>query len=140
MGLLEHFEAIKTLLNLAPTLTGKVRDTVMVKAGEPVRGIYVVLNGGGPTELEDERLTAIQLLDSDAVYEFETTSIAPDPTGALAVAAAVEAALIGKTFNVAGRRIGSIRLEESGDVDDVSTMVTPMFRVIEKFSVRSDRG
>ena len=99
-----HFAAMKARLESDSTLTGKVFDTANVDStGAVVRGTYVLLFGGGPDSLNDDRLAAPQSAGSDADYSYTARCVANTPDLVRSVQSKVIALFAGHRLEVAGR-------------------------------------
>ena len=104
-----HFNAFKALLLLIPILSNKIFTSVRLTNGTPVRANYVIVFPDAPNELDDNRFTAPQSVDSKAKYRYDVRVVAVDADGLLLLADAVMS-LIGKRPMVEGRRCDAIRL------------------------------
>jgi hypothetical protein len=124
--MLAHFLAFKALLVAVSVLANKVFSNVRVTNGQPVRANYVVLFPDGPADLDDNRLTALQRVDSRARYRYDVRVVAVDADGLLMLADAVMS-LIGKIPNVTGRKCDPVSLvpgveEGKGRFDPVTDL------------------
>ena len=124
--MLAHFLAFKALLLAVSVLANKVFSNVRVTNGQPVRANYVVLFPDGPADLDDNRLTALQRVDSRARYRYDVRVVAVDADGLLMLADAVMS-VIGKTPNVTGRKCDPVSLvpgveEGKGRFDPVTDL------------------
>lgn len=124
--MLAHFLAFKALLLAVSVLANKVFSNVRVTNGQPVRANYVVLFPDGPADLDDNRWTALQRVDSRARYRYDVRVVAVDADGLLMLADAVMS-LIGKIPVVSGRRCDPVSLvpgveEGKGRFDPVTDL------------------
>lgn len=124
--MLAHFLAFRALLLAVATLVGKVYSNVRVTDGKPVRANYVVLFPDAPADLDDNRFTARQAVDSRARWRYDVRIVAVDADGLLMLADAVMS-LIGKTPVVAGRKCDPVSLvpgveEGKGRFDSVTDL------------------
>ncbi|MFJ4997110.1 hypothetical protein ACIP5T_03090 [Microbacterium sp. NPDC088619] len=124
--MLAHFLAFKALMLAVTVLSNKVFANVRVAAGQPVRANYVVLFPDAPADLGDNRLTALQRVDSRARYRYDVRIVAVDADGLLMLADAVMS-LIGKAPNVSGRSCTPVQLvpgveEGRGRFDSVTDL------------------
>lgn len=135
----DHFDAVIARLEADSTLLGKVHDTALVTSdGLPVVGTYVLVFGGGPESFEDDRLTALQSPNADAVYVYTARAVATTPNGVRSVLTKVSAQMVGHRLVVAGR---SCRVEQTDatEIDwDKSTNPILFFGDLE-FTVHSSR-
>lgn len=104
-----HFNAFKALLLLITILSNKVYTSVRLTNGTPVRANYIVLYPDAPADLDDNRFTAPQSVDSKAKYRYDVRVVAVDADGLLLLADAVMS-LIGKRPIVEGRKCDLIKL------------------------------
>lgn len=104
-----HFNAFKALLLLVSILANKVYTSVRLTNGQPVRANYIVLFPDAPADLNDNRFTAPQSVDSKAKYRYDVRVVAVDADGLLLLADAVMS-VIGQCPTVEGRRCGLISL------------------------------
>lgn len=116
---MSEFDAVKSLLESVPLLTGKVVDTAVSDDGKAVRGSYVVLYGAGPSGLDDARYGTISRGDSDAEYELPAKAVSTDPEGVRLILSAVRS-LVGVKPVVLGRRcdpavvdFGAVKVDNS---------------------------
>ena len=115
---MSEFDAVRALLEDAPMLSGRVRDSAVADDGKAVRGEYVVLFGAGPNALDDARYGAIPRPDSDAEYEFPGRAVGTDPEAVRLILHAVRQ-VVGRKPAVAGRRCDPVVVEfESVKVDN----------------------
>jgi hypothetical protein len=124
--MLAHFLAFKALLLAVSVLANKVFSNVRMTNGQPVRANYVILFPDGPADLDDNRLTALQRVDSRARYRYDVRVVAVDADGLLMLADAVMS-LIGKIPDVAGRTCTTVKLvpgveEGKGRFDPVTDL------------------
>lgn len=104
-----HFLAFRTLLLAIPILANKVFSNVRLTNGQPARANYVVHFADAPADLNDNRYTAPQSVDSKAKYRYDVRVVAVDADGLLLLADAVMS-VIGQRPIVAGRKCGLISL------------------------------
>lgn len=103
------------LLEADPALT--VEDSAQVDdQGQLKRAQYVILYPTGPDELEDNRWTKAQELESTATITYELQAVSRTALGCADVADHVLVALVGKVPVVDGRTIDPIRYVEMSDV------------------------
>lgn len=112
-----HYNAVKTRLEAASVLSGKVDASVRVNDGEAVRANYVVLYPTGPSVLDDGRFTKLQQASSRATFLYDIRAVAVDADGCGLLTEAVYAQMIGATLTVTGRRCWPCRLDEAGRVE-----------------------
>lgn len=130
--ILETYAAMKTRAEAEATLTGKVVNTVRVdNNGTLIRDQYVILFGGGPERLDDDRFTAPQKPTSKAEFVFPTRSVSVTPDGALAVATKLMNQFVGFTPTITGRICERIQLDEGSfsevKIDD--SVLPPLYFV-----------
>jgi hypothetical protein len=136
----EHFDAFKALVTARAALADKAFDSArLTETGGLVRGTYVIIFGGGPDRLDDERLTSPQLPDSEADFIYPVRSVSTTPAGARATADHVMQAVLGKTPAVAGRSCSRVRMEPSGGVETDDNAVPPLFYCDDEYSFTSSR-
>lgn len=137
----KHFAAVKARLEASSVLAGRVYNTFAVDAsGAPIRTAYVILYGGAPDVLNDDRVTAPQSRDSDAEYVYTVRSVGPTADSALATADVATGQLIGFVPTVAGRRCSKIKLEDGGVVELDNSIKPPLFYIDQDFLLISRRG
>ena len=121
-----HFAAFRALLLAVAILVGKVYDNVRRVDGKPVRAHYIVLFPDAPAELDDNRFTARQRVDSRSKWRYDVRIVATTADGLLELADAVMS-LIGKIPNVTGRKCDPVSLvpgveEGKGRFDPVTDL------------------
>lgn len=104
-----HFDAFKALLLAVAILANKVYSNVRVANGQPVRQNYIVLFPDGPADLDDNRYSAPQDVDSRSRWRYDVRVVAVDADGLMLLADAVMS-LIGKVPTVAGRKCERVKL------------------------------
>ncbi len=134
-----HYDAIKAQLEVDLALADNVRDTVYDGAGEVVRGSYVVLFGGAPDTLDDNRATKIQDADSTATYVYTARSVSTTPGGVRSVVAKAIAQLVAFTPTVSGRRCDPVRLTHSTEVQVDDSVKPPLYFEDDEFTLVSRR-
>lgn len=107
---MSEFDAVRSLLESVPILSGRVRDTAVTDKGDVVRDNYVVLFGAGPESLDDDRYGSIPRPDSDADFEFPVRAIGTDPGAVRLIVSGVQS-LVGVKPIVAGRRCDPVVIE-----------------------------
>jgi len=126
--MLNHFVGMKALVVAAVPAAVKVEDTALLDStGGLVRASYVILYGGGPDELNDNRFTALQLPDSDAEYTFQARCVGISANSARTVAQYVMNGVVGQVPVVTGRRCGAVRLTDSALVEPDHAVKPPMW-------------
>lgn len=114
------FTAIRSWMSGAPTLSGKIEDTVrLAVADAAVRENYVILFPTTPTDLGDDRFTAVQSVDSRAVWEFDVRVVATSKDGIIQLMDVVIDRLVGHVLTISGRTCSRITLDpqETGEVE-----------------------
>lgn len=135
--MLKHFSAVKARLVSQLPVAVTVQDTAMVDGvGGLVKAQYVILFGGGPDVLDDDRLTAPQLPDSDAEFLYSARCVAVTADGARGVAQLVVNALVGFRPVVAGRNCSPIELDGSDNV----ALDKPLWYLDLDFVLKSSRA
>lgn len=104
-----HFNAFKALLVAVSILSNKVFTAVRVTNGTPVRANYIVLYPDGPADLDDNRFTAPQAVDSRSRWRYDVRVVAVDADGLLVLADA-GLSVIGKVPVVEGRSCTQVTL------------------------------
>lgn len=135
----DHYNAVKAQL-AGGILASRVYDVVRVNGSTPVRDNYVVLLPES-WRLDDERYTALQVVDSTAVYGFDVKSVATSVSGLLLYQDTVRARMLGTTLNVEGRTCDPIRLVpavEEGRMQHDAT--ANIFHLTETFEFTSRRA
>lgn len=95
----------------AHSMLANKTDTVvrLTTGGEPVRANYVVAFPAIPDDMDDNRYTALQSVDSARFMSFDVRVVAVDADGLMQLAEAVMS-LIGGSLEVPGRRCDPIRM------------------------------
>lgn len=104
-----HFNAFKALLVAVTILADKVFSNIRLSAGTPVRANYVVLFPDAPADLDDNRYTAPQDVESRSRWRYDVRIVAVDADGLLLLADAVMS-VIKKVPLVAGRKCERVKL------------------------------
>ena len=136
-----HYKAVKARLEASPVLAGNVYNTLAKSAdGSLITTSYVILYGGAPDVLNDDRVSAPQSKDSDAEYVYTVRSVGVNADAALATADVASTQLIGFVPTLAGRRCQRIRLDDGGSVEMDSSLTPPLFFIDQDFLLISRRG
>jgi hypothetical protein len=133
----EEYAAIEARLAADTALA--VRDTVYDSAGELYRGTYVVLFGGGPDALDDNRLASAQDVGSDAVYVYTVRCVSTTPAGVRSALNHVATQLVGFIPTVTGRTCDPIRMTHSTNVEPDASVKPPLYYGDVEFSLSSQR-
>lgn len=104
-----HYLAFKMLIESIAILSNKVFSTVRITNGAPVRANYVVIFADGPADLDDNRYTAPQEVDSRSRWRYDVRVVAVDADGLMLLADAVMS-VIGKVPQVSGRKCERVTL------------------------------
>lgn len=135
-----HFAAVKARLESDPTLTGKVFDTANVDAaGAVVRGNYVLLFGGGPDSLDDDRLSAPQSPDSDADYTYTVRCVSTVPDVVRSMQSKVVSLLAGHRLVVPSRDCPPAEIE-AYPVEWDTTLKPPLYFADVDIELHSSRA
>jgi len=136
----EHFAAVRSLIVAEVPVAVQVVDSVLTSStGDLVRATYVVLFGGGPDSLDDDRLTAPQVADSDAEYGYTARCVSVTADGARTLAGRVFMA-VGNVPAVVGRKCGGLGFEGSTLVEPDHNANPPLFFTDIELSLKSSRS
>lgn len=137
----KHYAAVKARLEASPVLAGKVHNTIATDAaGVPIRTSYVILFGGSPDVLDDDRLTSEQSTDSDAEYLYTVRAVGANADAALATADVVKGQLIGFAPTISGRSCPAMWLDDGSDVEPDVSIKPPLFYIDLEFGLKSNRA
>ena len=136
-----HYAAVKARLEASAALAGKVYNTLARKAdGTLITTSYVILYGGTPDVLDDERLSSVQSIDSDAEYIYTVRSVSSTADGALATADVASTQLITAVLVISGRLCNPILLDDGGVVEMDASLSPPLFFLDNAFLLKSSRA
>jgi len=136
----EHFAGVRTLIVAEVPVAVQVVDSVLTSStGDLVRATYVVLFGGGPDSLDDDRLTAPQVADSDAEYGYTARCVSVTADGARTLAGRVFMA-VGNVPVVAGRNCGPLGFDASNPLQVDNNAKPPLFYIDVELSLTSSRA
>ena len=113
-----EFAAFKARLEDSPVLAGRVFPIVRKNGDEPVRTNYVVAKSSKPDRYDDDRLTAVNVFESDRRFTYDVRVVTTSDDGLDVLGEAVAKQLLGHTLNVSGRACSPIILVrdvEEGD-------------------------
>jgi len=112
-----HFAAVKARVVSSLPVAVTVEDTFLLNTdGTLKRGQYVILEGGPPDVLDDERLSAPQSPDSDAEYLYDAKAVSVTADGCRQVVQKVLDGVIGFRPVIEGRNCNPIELDDSDKV------------------------
>lgn len=117
-----------------------VRDTVYQADATIFLGTYVVLFGGGPDDLDDQRFTKAQDVDSDATYVYTTRCVSTTAAGVRSTLKHVTTQLVGFIPTISGRTCNPIRLTHSDNVEVDPSVKPPLFYCDAEFTLVSRRA
>lgn len=133
-----HYNAMRARLEASAVLAGRVHSAMaFTDDGEPIRTAYVILYGGGPDDLGDDRFTAPQTADSTAEYVYPVRSVGPTADSALATATVVFAQLVGAKLTLTGRKLDALRHTYSRPVDVDDSVKPPLFYCDDEYTLVS---
>lgn len=113
-----EFAAFKSRLEGSPILAGKVFPIVRKNGDEPVRTNYVVAKSSKPDRYDDDRLTAVNVFESDRRFTYDVRVVATSDDGLDVLGEAVVKQILGHTLTVSDRTCSPIILVpdvEEGD-------------------------
>ncbi|MCU1441136.1 MAG: hypothetical protein JWP85_2133 [Rhodoglobus sp.] len=141
--MIAEYDAVKARLEAQAALAGKVSESARRNptTGALLREQYVILFGGPPDELGDERLASPQAATSDAVYIYPTRTVSVTAEGARLTFQKVMGQLVGCVLVVAGRRCYPMHMVEKTPSVEVDLTVTPpLYFINASFVLKSDRA
>lgn len=134
-----HFDAFKS--RIAADATLDVHDSKAPRSsdGTLLYDTYVVLYGGGPEMLDDERATAAIRANSTVEYVYTTRSVAPDAAGCRSVHDHVATQVAGYVLTVSGRACRPIR-HTGGDANPLpdDSVRPPLFFMDDEWTLVTD--
>ena len=133
-----EYAAVSARLAADPALV--VRDTVYDTSGALFRGQYVVLFGGAPDELDDQRYSHPQASDSRAVYVYTARCVAVTADGVRSVLDHVMTQLIGFAPVIAGRKCWAMTMTLTQDPAPDTSVQPPLYFCDTEFTLVSDRA
>jgi hypothetical protein len=137
----EHFAAVKVHLEGDVDLAGKGHDSARRdNIGALIRDTYWILFGGSPDELDDNRFTKAQDINSTAEFVYTIRSVSVTADGARAEADKIAVRLVGVKLTVAGRRLDAIRLTSGGEVRPDESVRPPLYFCDDEYTLVSRRS
>lgn len=118
--ILEHYRALRTLLEGIQGIPAVEEVARVTDSGEPVRANYVVAFPPRIPSLNDDRYTAMQSALSTARFRFDVRPVATTATAVLRFTDLILAAAVGQRLVVPGRVCDPMRLVEG--VEEGATM------------------
>lgn len=137
-----EYNAFVARIRAHPQLANKTDTVVRLNADEsPVRANYLVCYPAAPADLDDNRYTALQDVNSTRSLSFDVRVVAVDADGLMLLVEALMGQLIRHTLTVPGRRCDPIRMAtdgvEEGDVEYDRT--ARLFYIDMSFEFKSRR-
>lgn len=111
-----HFDAVKARLESSPMTASNVFDIARTNTTGLIKANYLILFGGPPDVLDDDRLSAPQLPDSNAEFLYTVRSVGTTPAAVRLWSDAAMTLLVGHTPVVAGRNCSRITLDDSDPI------------------------
>lgn len=138
MSDVQHFDAVKALLQANADLANRISDTARATTtGVLVRDTYLVLFGGAPDVLASNRFAAAQKPDSDADYVYTVRAVSPTTDGVRRMASAAVTQLVGAVPTISGRACAPIRLTATHELQADNSALPPMFFTDMEFTLTS---
>lgn len=116
--IVEHFDALKARITAHPKLAGRVYDVARTGTSGLIRDNYVILAGGVPTAVDDERFTNVPAPESKSDYEFRTRAVGTTTAAVRDYLDAVLAQCVGHRLSVPDRDCSPLRVSDSGDITE----------------------
>lgn len=142
MTLALHYEAFKARLNV-DNFEGKIFDAIRLNGDKPVRDNYAVLTPGN-TKRDDNRLTKLDSVESDALYRYDVRYVGTSVAAVLKWQQEAQELLIpegGFTLTVTGRRCEPIKLVDPVEEGEYQhDRATNLFFVDETYQFWSRRA
>ena len=136
----DTFAAVKARLEDHPQLTGKVFDSARVGTSGLIRDNYVILFGNGPDTLDDDRLSAPQLPDSDAEFLYPVRAVGTTTAAVRLLTQAVFAQLVGHELVIPGRTSTRIKLDDSTPIEVDYSTPPPLFYSDADYTFKTSRA
>lgn len=106
-----EYNAFLARLRANPILANKTETAIrLTTAGEPVQANYIVAYPAVPDDLDDDRYTSPQDVDSRRFLSFDVRVVAVDADGLMQLVEAVMGQLIRHVLSVPGRKCDPIRM------------------------------
>jgi len=136
-----HFAAVKAQLVSSLPVAVTVEPAYMTNTDGTLKRVqYVILDGGPPDVLDDERLASPQSPDSDAEYLYDVKAVAVNFDGCLTIVQKVLDGVIGFRPVIAGRNCQPIELDGSDKIKPDYTVKPPLFYCDMTLLLKSSRA
>lgn len=136
-----HFNAVKARLSESAFIGSNVYDIARTNTdGGLVRANYLVLFGGPPDVLDDDRLAAPQLPDSEAEFVYTVRAVGTTPTAVRDWSDKALTQLVGHVPVVVGRSCGAIELDGSDPIQEDRGATPSLYYSDTDYLLRSSRA
>jgi hypothetical protein len=122
-----HYEALKTRLELAPTLAESVHDSARLDKKGLVRDNYLIAFVPAPTSVISGRFTGIATYASELDFIIDLKAVGTSATMAGGVMDAALGQVLGHELAVAGRQCTPIELDDSQPAKPDTAADPPLF-------------
>lgn len=113
-----EFAAFKARLEGHPKLAGRVSSIVRKNGDDPVRDNYVVAKSAKPDRLDDNRLTGVNVFESDRRFTYDVRVVGTSADALDTLGEPVLIQLAGYALPVAGRACSPIVMVEDVEEGD----------------------
>jgi len=136
-----HFASVRAQFIASLPVAVTVEPAYMTNTDGTLKRVqYVILDGGPPDVLDDERLASPQSTDSDAEYLYDVKAVAVNFDGCLNLVQKVLDGVVGFRPVVEGRNCNAIELDDSDKIKPDYTVKPPLFYCDMTLLLKSSRA
>ena len=136
----DHFDAVKAQLGATPMTANQVYDIARTNTSGLIRANYLILFGGPPEDLDDDRYSAAQRLDSTADYIYTVRAVGTTPAAVRMWTDAALTQLVGAVLVIPGRKCDPIRLDDSTAIQEDKGATPSLYYSDTDYLLRSSRA
>lgn len=135
-----HFDAVKARLSAHPMISTQVFDIARTNTTGLIRANYIILFGGPPESLDDDRASAPQQSDSTAEFIYTVRAVGTTPAAVRAWSDAAFTQLVGAVLSVPGRKCDRIILDDSTPIQEDKGATPSLYYSDTDYLLRSSRA
>lgn len=135
-----HFDAVKARLSAHSMIGANVFDVARTNTSGLIRANYLILFGGPPEVLGDDRVFGFQQADSAAEFIYTVRAVGTTPAAVRAWSGAAFSQLVGHVLTVPDRKCDRIILDDSTAIQEDKGATPSLYYSDTDYLLRSSRA
>ena len=136
----DHFDAVRSRLNAHPMIANQVYDIARTGTAGLIKANYLILFGGPPESLNDDRAFGTQQADSTAEFIYTVRAVGTTPAAVRAWSDAAFTQLVGHVLTIPGRKCDRIILDDSTPIQEDKGATPSLYYSDTDYLLRSSRA